>query len=197
MIAFIAPGRLLARTARLIAVMLSMLTAGAAPAFAQTPAPQPGLGLQEQGTPPPQPPQRAEPASPGAAPGGHENPGLINEMGRLFDRIVPNVKSPGETLDDLNARTKDAAKEAGDAFSRLIKTGSMVTGRALCPPAANGTPDCKAGADKLCQSKGFKEGKSLNIDAAQSCSAKVLIPGRTRKPDDCHTDNYVTSALCE
>ena len=55
----------------------------------------------------------------------------------------------------------------------------------------------QAGADKLCQTKGFKEGKSLNVDAAQTCSAKVLIPGRTRKPDDCRTDNYVTSALCQ
>jgi hypothetical protein len=25
----------------------------------------------------------------------------------------------------------------------------------------------------------------------------VLIPGRQRKPDDCRTDNYVTSALCQ
>jgi hypothetical protein len=25
----------------------------------------------------------------------------------------------------------------------------------------------------------------------------VLIPGRARKPDDCRTDNYVTTALCQ
>jgi hypothetical protein len=24
-----------------------------------------------------------------------------------------------------------------------------------------------------------------------------MIPGRTRKPDDCRTDNYITSALCQ
>ena len=33
--------------------------------------------------------------------------------------------------------------------------------------AANGAPDCKAGADRLCQSKGYKEGKSLDTDAAE------------------------------
>jgi len=47
------------------------------------------------------------------------------------------------------------------------------------------------------QAKGFKEGKSLASDSAETCSAKVLIPGRTRKPGDCRTDTYVTSALCQ
>jgi hypothetical protein len=73
----------------------------------------------------------------------------------------------------------------------------MVSGRAACPRAANGTPDCKLGADKLCQGKGYQDGKSLNTDSAETCSAKVLIPGRARKPDDCRTDTYVTSALCQ
>ena len=53
----------------------------------------------------------------------------------------------------------------------------MVTGRTACPVAANGAPDCKAGADKLCQSKGYKEGKSLDTDAAEKCSAKGVHPG--------------------
>ena len=70
-------------------------------------------------------------------------------------------------------------------------------GRIKCPVSANGAPDCKAGADKLCQDKGFKEGKSLTVDSAETCSPKVLIPGRARKPDDCRTDNYVTRALCQ
>jgi len=92
---------------------------------------------------------------------------------------------------------RKAVKDAGNALSRLAKPGSMVSGRVICPVVANGTPDCKLGADKLCQIKGYREGKSLNTDSAQSCSAKVLIPGRARKPDDCHTDNYVTTALCQ
>jgi hypothetical protein len=73
----------------------------------------------------------------------------------------------------------------------------MVAGRMICPVSANGAPDCKVGADKLCRSKGFKEGNSLNTDSAETCSAKVLIPDRTRKPDDCRRDNYVTHALCQ
>ena len=73
----------------------------------------------------------------------------------------------------------------------------MVTGRAACLVAANGAPDCKAGADRLCQSKGYKEGNSLDTDAAEKCSPKVYLPGRKRQPGDCKTENYVTRALCQ
>jgi len=136
----------------------------------------PSLGLQEQG------PQAAPPPS---TPAREENPGLINEMGKLFDKlpsILPPIKSPGETMNDL---------------SRLAKPSTMVSGRVACPASSNGAPDCKQAADQLCQSKGYKEGKGVNADSAEKCSAKVLIPGRQRKPDDCRTDTFVTSALCQ
>ena len=117
-------------------------------------------------------------------------------MGKLFERlpwIMPPLKSPGETVEDLNSR----AKEAGDALSRLAKPAAMVSGREACPLSPNGAPDCKQAADKLCQGKGYKGGKSLNADSAEKCSARVLIPGRQRKPGDCRTDTFVTSALCQ
>jgi hypothetical protein len=177
-----------ARTDPLI-LALSMLLIAATAGWSQTAPPPPALGVQEpagQSVPP-----QTGPAPPPAAP-ARENPGLINEIGKLFDRLPP-LKSPQETIDDLNARAKDAS----DSLSRLAKPSSMVSGRMACPASPNGSPDCKLGADKLCQSKGYKEGKSLNTDSAETCSAKVLIPGRTRKPDDCRTDNYVTSALCQ
>ena len=165
--------------------MLAVVTAAAAP---QVPTPQPSLGVQEQGPPP-----QAEPApQPSPVP---ESPGLLNEMGKLFNKVMPPMKSPGEAIDDLNARAKDTMKDAGDALSRL-KPGAMVKGRMACP-VTSGTPDCKSGADKLCQSKGYKEGKSLGTDSAETCSAKVMIPGRQRKPDDCRTDTFVTTALCQ
>jgi hypothetical protein len=169
-------------------IALSMLVIAVEAASAQAPAPQPSLGLQEQGSPQPTAPEPQPAPSP-------ENPGLIDEMGKLFNKILPPMKSPGEAIDDLNARAKDTMKDAGDALSRL-KPGAMVKGRVACPVTA-GTPDCKFGADKLCQGKGFKEGKSLGTDSAETCSAKVLIPGRQRKPDDCRTDTFVTTALCQ
>jgi len=171
-----------------IAAATAMMWSGIGEAWSQSTPPPPALGLQEQ----PRLPQQAEPRP--------ENSGLIGEIGKLFEKsmsALPPLKSPGEAMDDLNARAKESTKDAGDALSRLAKPSSMVAGRVICPFAANGTPDCKRGADKLCQSKGYQEGKSLNTDSAETCSAKVLIPGRQRKPGDCRTDNYVTAALCQ
>lgn len=158
-------------------------------------APPSSLGLQspaQQPVPPQPPPPQAEPPPPPR----EENPGLINEIGKLFEKsksMLPTLKSPGETIDDLNTRAKDA----GETLSNMAKPSSMVSGRAACVVAANGAPDCKAGADRLCQSKGYKEGKSLDTDAAEKCSPKVYLPGRKREPGDCRTENYVTRALCQ
>jgi hypothetical protein len=141
----------------------------------------------------------AQAAAPQAAPAptpAPENPGLISEIGKLFHKL-PTLKSPSETIDGLNERTKSATKGATETLTNLTRPSSMVSGRTICPMSNNGAPDCKAAAEKLCQEKGYKEGKSLTMDSAEKCSAKVLIPGRTRKPDDCHTDNYVTAALCQ
>jgi len=174
-------------------IVVSASVAAAGVAWPQTVTP-PALGVHEQGQPPAVP--QVEPP-PQVSPTPAENPGLFNEMGKLFGKLLPPLKTPSETIDDLNSRAKDAAKDAGESLSRLARPSSMVSGRTVCPIAANGTPDCKAAADKLCQSKGYKEGKSLNTDSAETCSPKVMIPGRTRKPDDCRTDNYITSALCQ
>jgi hypothetical protein len=176
---------------------MSMLTLATGAAWPQGVSPPPSsLGVQ---TPAQQAaPQQTEPAP--APPAREENPGLLNELEKLWDKsksILPTLKSPQETIEDLNARAKDATRDAGDSLSRLAKPSSMVSGRMVCPASTNGAPDCKLGADKLCQSKGFKEGKSLNADSAETCSARVLIPGRVRKPDDCRTDTFVTRALCQ
>jgi hypothetical protein len=195
------PGNLIAQSRTQVATAgaaLWMLMIAAGAGWPQA-APPSSLGVQEssqQAVPDRPAPQQGEPAPSPASPAREENPGLFNEFGKMFQNslsILPTLKSPGETIDDLNARAKDA----GDTLSRLANPSSMVTGRMICPVSANGAPDCKVGADKLCQAKGFKEGKSLNTDSAEACSAKVLIPGRVRKPDDCRTDNYVTGALCQ
>jgi hypothetical protein len=148
----------------------------------------PALGLQSPSSSPTQP----EPPPPTR----DENPGLINDIGKLFEKsksLLPPLKSPSEAIDDLNARTRDA----GQSLSNIAKPSTMVKGRAACQVAANGAPDCKAGADKLCQGNGYKEGKSLDTDAAEKCSPKVYMPGYKRQPGDCKTENYVTRALCQ
>jgi hypothetical protein len=157
--------------------------------WSQAPRPSQQTPSQQVAPQPETPPPAAKPAAP-------ENPGLFNEMGKALEKslsILPTLKSPGETLEDLNAK----AKEAGENLSRLANPSSVVTGHMLCPMAANGASECKAAADRLCQAKGFKEGKSLSMDSVEACSPKVLIPGRARKPDDCRTDNFVIRALCQ
>ena len=132
----------------------------------------------------PPPPAALVPApmaqqAPPPAPAAPENPGLFNEINKLFKdtpSLVPSWSLP--TLGTTNLNT-------------------VVKGRVVCPLAANGAPDCKAASDKLCQSKGYKEGKSLDTDAAQTCSPKAMIPGRQPQESDCRTDNYVTQAVCQ
>ncbi|MBR0792503.1 hypothetical protein JQ631_25750 [Bradyrhizobium manausense] len=165
------------RLATLMFAALSLLLGDGGTGWAQSAPPTLGLQAQE--------PQAAPPPSAPAPPASEDNPGLIHEMGKLFDKlpsILPPIKSPRETMNDL---------------SRLATPSTMVSGRVACPVSPGGGPDCKPAAVQLCQSKGYKEGRSLNTDATEKCSAKVLIPGRQRKPDDCRTDTVVTSALCQ
>ena len=176
-------------TAGLVAPMLTIAPEASWPQG----TPQPSLGLQspaQQSVPArPEPQQIEPPPSP-----RDENPGLINEIGKLFEKsksLLPPLRSPGETMDDAGN------KGAGDSLSNLARPSIMVSGRAACLVAANGAPDCKAGADRLCQSKGYKEGKSLDTDAAEKCSPKVYLPGYKRQAGDCKTENYVTRALCQ
>ena len=183
---------------------LSILVVTASAGWPQAAPPPSSLGIQtpaQQAVPDRPAPRPGEPAAPPSAqPAPEENPGLINEIGKLWEKsksMLPTLKSPQEAIEDLNARAKDATKDAGESLSRLAKPSLMVTGRMGCPVSANGAPDCKAGADKLCQSKGYKEGKSLDTDAAEKCSAKVYLPGHKREPGDCRTENYVTRALCQ
>ena len=90
----------------------------------------------------------------------------------------------------------NADDDAADALSRLAKSPG-VKGRVACPVAANGAPDCTAAADKLCQGKGFKEGKSLDVATTRNCSAKALLSGRKPDESECRTETYVTRAVCQ
>jgi hypothetical protein len=182
----------LKRRGAIAGAALSSMLMAVGPAWPQTAPPSLGVQSPAQQSVPPASPQQAEPPAQPAPPAREENPGLINEIGKLWDKsisVLPKIKSPSETLDDI--------KGAGESLTNMAKPSTMVSGRAACVLAANGAPDCKAGADRLCQTKGFKEGKSLDTDAAEKCSPKAYIPGRKREPGDCKTENYVIKALCQ
>ncbi len=107
-------------------------------------------------------------------------------MGKLFDKlpsILPPIKSPSETMNDLS-RPGDALHH-GDGPRRPVR------------PRRTARPTASRPRTSSARARAIREGKSLNADSAEKCSAKVLIPGRQRKPDDCRTDTFVTSALCQ
>jgi len=134
------------------------------------------------------PPQLASPPPAPPDQGRKENPGLLNEIGKLLENstsVLPALKSPKETLDD-----------AADALSRLARSPG-VKGRVLCPAAGNGAPDCNVAADRLCQAKGFRQGKSVDVDTTRNCSVKALLSGRKPDETECRTDTYVIRAVCQ
>jgi hypothetical protein len=185
---------LVAKRRKYLAVVTTILltimpaTDFAWPQAAPQPAPVQAEPAPPQGAPAQPAPQPGEPAPSSDPAPRKENPGLLNEIGKLFESpssLLPALKSPKETIDD-----------AAGAISRLTKSPG-VKGRVVCPAAANGAPDCKAAADKLCQSKGFKEGKSLDVDTTRNCSAKALLSGRKPEESECRTDTYVTRAVCQ
>jgi hypothetical protein len=159
--------------------------------------------------------QLAWPQALPAPPAREDNPGLVNEIGKLLKNptsLLPSFTSPSETTEPPKpdaAKPLPAAPEAAapavapPAETRLPDNSSrpivpaMVSGRAVCPVSAAGGPDCKAAADTLCRSKGYSDGKSLASDAVEKCSAKLLIPGRARQPGDCKTESFVTRAWCQ
>lgn len=137
------------------------------------------------------PSQQPAPAAPPAPPAS--NPGLIEEIGKLLKDSASGLSlpSPGQALDGLNSSAKDAT----DSLKRIapLSGQSMASGRTLCPAAANGAPDCKRGADQLCKEKGYAEGKSVDIESTQKCSAKSYFSGQGA----CRTENFVTKAVCQ
>lgn len=138
------------------------------------------------------PPPSAAPSSEPARPAS--NPGLVEELGKLLkdsaSHLSTSLKGSQKTLEDLNAKTKDATES-------LTRVQSVTTGRAACPVSANGAPDCTIAAEQLCKGKGFKSGKSLDIETAEKCSMKAYLSGRTGAPGECRTENYVTRAVCQ
>lgn len=149
--------------------------------------------------PSPQPPPVIQAPPEPTAPPPANRPGFVDEIGKFFQSSplglnlgLPPLKTPQETIEDLNSRARDA----GDNLSRLSK-GQVYAGRVKCPVAANGAPDCKSAAVKLCTDKGFKDGQSIDSDSAESCSASVLLSGKTPGPQDCHVENFVIRALCQ
>jgi hypothetical protein len=139
-----------------------------------------------------------------------EAPGFFESIGRWFDQQASKIKSTfggaGSTVEQFGheagiaasttvGTAKDVAKDAADAVARL-PSARVVSGHEKCRIAPNGAPDCGAAADAMCRTKGFKSGSSVDMTTAEVCPPKVLMAGRMSGPG-CHTETFVSSALCQ
>lgn len=177
------------RRQTLVAIAMSVALFGATtvawpqqPEAPAAPPPAQAAPPADQPSAPPEPPARS-------------NPGLVEEIGKLLkgttSSLTPSLPSPQQTIDGLNS----SARKAADSLSRIapLSGQSVVIGRTMCIVASNGAPDCKSASDQLCREKGYKEGRSIDIETAQKCSAKAYFSGGSA----CRTENFVTRAVCQ
>jgi len=153
-----------------------------------------------------QPAQRAEPNSaPAEAPPPRmPDPGPFTAFGRLIDESISGLASgfdgARKSVDEAASRAGEAAKSApvpAPPLPRLPPPPGVVAGREFCPPAPNGAPDCRIASAALCRAKGFKDGRSIDMQTEQKCPAERWAAGRQPTENECVLESYVTRALCQ
>lgn len=156
---------------------------------------------------PQQQPVQAEPEAPAEARAQRPRQGMFEAFGRWVDQSIANMKSAvararGAATDiggQAGEAAKDAAGAAQDAATSIVRipVTSVVSGRQYCARAPNGSPDCRAATDSMCQAKGYTKGRSLDIQSAQKCPAWVWLSGRQPVEGECTLETYVTRAVCQ
>lgn len=158
-------------------------------------------------------PPQAQPAPEAASP-QQRSPGFLESVGRWMDESTANMnkslgdvwkgaarnsseaaKASNEATSNLAKGAADAAKDTADALGKL-GTGRIATGRERCDAAANGAPDCRLAAERLCKSKGFAAGNSIANETVEKCPALVLLRGN-KKPGECPVEHTVIRAMCQ
>jgi len=129
-------------------------------------------------------------------------PGFLSEVGRWIEDLGSGLRGARSGVEHLSheagvaARsTVEDAKNAAGAVT-AIPSARVVRGHEKCAIAANGAPDCVVAANAICKSKGFASGSSVDMTTAEVCPAKVYLAGRNSGPD-CHTETFVSRALCQ
>lgn len=134
---------------------------------------------------------------PPPAPGGQ---GAIGAIGKWIDDSLDtmrsNLRGAGESLGAIGSGAGEAARDAATAIGRLPGSG-VVAGRERCATTAQGASDCRGAAEALCRSKGLAGGRSLDIQSADKCPARVWLSGRRPAPGECPVESFVTRAMCQ
>jgi len=141
------------------------------------------------------------------APNPSLGPGFIDALGRwiggskaTFDSQLRNTQDAlGGIGTQATGAIKDVAGAAQQATGAIVGLpgSQIITGRQLCPAAANGAPDCGRAADALCQANGFGSGRGLEVAATQRCSARIWRSRANPADGPCGTETFVTRAVCQ
>ena len=108
-----------------------------------------------------------------------------SKLGSHFRGARSGVENLSHEAGIAAKSTVEGAKDAAGAVTRIPST-RVVTGHEKCVVAANA----------ICKTKGFESGKSVDMTTAEVCPAQVYMAGRSTGPD-CHTDTFVSRALCQ
>jgi hypothetical protein len=138
--------------------------------------------------------------------GAAEEPGFFGSIIQWFDRqtsqVGSSLKGAGSQVENFGHEagiaaktTVNGARDMGDAVVQ-IPSARVVRGHERCQTAPNGAPDCEIAANAICKTKGLKSGKSVDMTSAEICPAQVYLSGRNSGPG-CHTETFVSSALCQ
>jgi hypothetical protein len=118
-----------------------------------------------------------------------------SKLGSHFRGARSGVENFGHEAGVAAKSTVEGAKDAAGAVTR-IPSARVVSGHEKCTIAPNGAPDCVVAASAICKSKGFESGKSVDMTTAEVCPPQVYMAGRSTGPE-CHTETFVSRALCQ
>lgn len=165
-------------TAAALALVAGLACAAAGRATAQTAPFTQSEPAASSATEQPASPSAPEPAP---APGGANPFGAIGKwVDDSIDTMRSNLRGAGQTLGTIGR----------------LPGSSVVTGRERCATTAQGSADCRGAAEALCRSKGLDGGRSLDIQSAEKCPARVWLSGRRPSPGECPVESFVTRAMC-
>lgn len=133
-------------------------------------------------------------------PAPQDDSDVLASVSKWLDRQAADAKDAfdkfGHDAGMAAKNTADSAKDAADTLVKRLPATTLVTGHEVCRTAPNGAPDCVTAAISICQAKGFRSGKSVDMTTAENCPAKVYLAGRSTGPE-CRNETFVSSALCQ
>jgi hypothetical protein len=130
---------------------------------------------------------------------GSQATDAVKGAGEVVKGAGDVVKGAGDAVKGAGEAVKGAAGAAQQATGMIVGLPGtrVVIGRQRCQVAPNGAPDCQPAAVALCRYRGFSNGRGLDIDSGQKCPAWVWLSGQTPADGACHTETYVTRAVCQ